>query len=193
MSRDGYTLAEMLVALAIVGLTAGGLAEGARALDRIQRQTAAELTSVRAMATIQERFSEFLGPRGPFWSDDKPTRFQGSADDLSFPCGDGTCTAQLLSAETGVLLELGFEDGTSVNLPVPGVRTARFSYDDARTEYSDWPPSVQGLRLKSVTILGGSEPDQHPLAMAPLELEQAPDCEFDPIIKTCRKQANEPG
>ena len=190
MSSDGYTLVEMLVALVVIGMTAAGFAEGARTLARIQADAAGSLERERAMATLQSRFEAFVGQGGPYRSDDKPARFQGSPDDLSFSCGQGTCTAQILSARGGTALDLGYEDGRHLSLPLPGVAGASFAYDGGASEGPEWPPSAQGLRLKAVTILGGFEPDRSPLATARLDAEQAPDCEFDPIIKQCRASSN---
>ena len=190
MSSDGYTLVEMLVALVVVGMTAAGLAEGAHTLTRIQAEAAGSLQRERAMATLQSRFGAFVGQGGPFRSDDKPARFRGSADDLSFDCGQGTCTAQILTAHGGTALELGYEDGRRLSLPLPGVAGASFAYDDGASEGADWPPAGEGLRLKAVAILGGFEPDRSPLAVARIDAEQAPDCEFDPIVRQCRAGSN---
>jgi prepilin-type N-terminal cleavage/methylation domain-containing protein len=193
MSSHGYTLVEMLVALAVVGMTAAGLAEAAHALTHIEGETTATLGRERAMATAQARFGDFLRGRGPFRSDDRQAGFDGSPDQLALPCGEETCTAQLLARKSGAVLELGFEDGTHADLALPGVAGASFAYDDGKTLRSDWPPSDPARRLTSVTILGGFEPDQYPLAVAALDLEQSPDCEFDPIVKQCRARHDEPG
>ncbi len=191
MSDDGYTLLEMLVALTVVGLTAAGVAGGAFALARIQGQASGALTTERSVSMLQGRFADFLRGRGPFRSDDKRAGLQGSADQLEFPCGEGACTAQLIQTSAGTMLDLGLEDGTESQLPLPGVAGASFAYEDGEAEWSEWPPSKKGARLRSVIILGGFEPDQRPLAIASLDVAQSANCEFDPILKDCRAGSDE--
>ncbi len=190
MRDAGYTLVEMLVALAVVGMTAAGLAEGAHVMTRIQGQTTTALRRERATMALQSRFTQFLNGRGPFGSSDGEAGLQGSADELSFPCGEETCTAQLIAAPAGLSLDLGLEDGSHSSLVLPGVTGGSFAYDDGKAQRSDWPPSDAGLRLRSVTIMAGFEPDQRPLVVASLDIAQAPDCEFDPIVKACRARSH---
>ncbi len=186
MSDAGYTLAEMLVALVIVGATAGAMTEGAVSLARIQGAAAASLSRGRVQARVQQSFAAFLRDRGPFRSGPDGDLLRGDGAGLDFGCGASTCHVGLNGSGSSQWLALDDGQGGRARFALPGGGDTRFVYGDGETLLAAWPPKEEGRLLRTVSILS----DAGPVAVAELALQQPADCQFDPIVRACRKGAD---
>ena len=188
MSQDGYTLAETLAALLIIGLAIGGLTEGMRVIGLMQTAAARTAHETQGLRQAQQALGGLLDAQGPFRSDERD-RFVGDVASFDFDCGTNVrCGARLVRKDGAERLLVTRRDGDKASAPLLRVSDARFSYGDGETAAPDWPPEP-GRRhvLKSVTILGRSTSGEVPVATARLWVEQAPGCQFDPIAQDCRE------
>lgn len=186
MSEDGYTLAETLAALVMIGLAVGGLTAGVRVIARGQAMTAKHIARGRDLEAVQATLASLLVGQGPFESVDQHG-LQGRADQFSFDCAAArSCGASLSSEPEGERLTIRGRDGLSA-LRLTGVRAARFTYAGQRQISANWPPGgTEPDRLASVIVLADLGRGETPLANVRLWREQPPDCAFDPISQTCR-------
>ncbi len=184
--EDGYTLVEMLAALAILGLAMTGLAESMNAIRLTQGAAARAIGGDQTLARAGRGLSRVLDGQGPFRSGDGARGLTGQATAFGYVCGKARCGARLTAAGTGALLVLSGPNGWSDTAPLPGVRTARFVYDDGPERLDVWPPAPDhsGV-LRSVTILA----DDAPVASTRLWIQQAAACAFDSITADCRGTA----
>ncbi len=187
MSDDGYTLAEMLAALTILGLAMGGLG---LVVSLIARQ---QLTANRIQARlVDDRAADQALTR--WLVQDGAETLNGDAQGLSFACGAATCAADLEADGRRMRLVLRDRAGAvrRWRLREPG---ARFTYVGDRGAVVAWPrpadpssaPSRSGFepeRLRAVLLVA---PDQAaPLAVARLWTREPRNCQFDSIIGACR-------
>jgi prepilin-type N-terminal cleavage/methylation domain-containing protein len=187
MSDDGYTLVEMLAALAIVALAMAGLAEGARTIGRIEASATRTIGHDQALARAERGLARVFAGAGPFKSDDR-NGLAGGSTNLTFVCGSGAqCAAGLIDQGGDEVLTLSGADGWTDAVRLPGVRQARFTYGDGRSRLDDWPPGgSRRERLRSVAIVATSASEPSPIVAVRLWAEQAADCQFDPVIADCR-------
>jgi prepilin-type N-terminal cleavage/methylation domain-containing protein len=190
MTDDGYTLAEMLVALVIIGLTIGGMTQGVHAIGRLQGMTGRVLADGRNFNRVGVGLDQLVEDRGPY-SSTPSSLFYGVASGFSFACDNpAPCGAVLTPAKGGVDLRVVEPDGSSRVFALPGVQSAHFTYAGTRTYGPVWPaasPEPQTLRtigLVATTADGGDAP----IASVRLWPEQGLDCEFDAITRVCRGQ-----
>lgn len=187
MREAGYTLVEMMVALVIVGGTAAAFSEGVAAMNRIQADAGASLGQGRGQARVQQALSHFLEARGPFGTVPGGQVLTGEATVLDFKCGPSTCHAGLEADGDARFLRLEDESGEPLRIALPRGGESRFHYSDGETWLSAWPPKDDNRLLRSVSIVSRAGP----AAVAQLALQQRADCEFDPIVKSCRRGAND--
>ena len=188
MSEDGYTLVEMLAALAILGLALAGMAESVHALMLVQTSSARSISDRAATDRVRRGLVHLVAGQGPFRSKDV-SGLSGDRTALGFDCGDGAkCGARLSASGPGARLDLwgpgGWRD--AVRLHVPG--GARFAYGDADGFSEGWPPATTRTRrltaIAVVSVTGGE-----PIALVRLWRDQGLDCQFDPILEDCREPA----
>jgi prepilin-type N-terminal cleavage/methylation domain-containing protein len=188
--EQGYTLVEMLAAMAILGLAIGGLAESVHAIGRAQAHAAAALREDQALGQARRSLERLLAAAGPFRADD-PDAFDGGGRQLSFACGQARCAARL----NGSVLRVRGEAGAGADVPLPEGRRARFLYVDSRGRTSEaWPsPDPARLdrpsRLAAVSIVAAGGPAAPALATAALLVDEPVDCAFDAVGGDCRKGA----
>jgi hypothetical protein len=189
MNRDGYTLAEALVAMLILGLAVGGLVAGSRAVASLQARAGRAAGETRELRAADRALAELLGERGPFRSDD-PAGFTGEGARFSFDCGGPQrCGAALEDEGEGAFLAVAGPDGRASRLRLPrGARSARFVYGGDRGELAAWPPAGPRQVLRTVTLIAGDRDNGSPVATARLWLDQEPDCEYDAITLDCRRR-----
>jgi hypothetical protein len=190
MRDDGYTLAECLVALFVISLTAAGLAAGALSIGRLQASAARAASGDRLVRAVHENLSALLDTAGPFPSNMDGV-FEGSATAFEFACNDPntTCGARIGSMAGGLGLYVTFPGGTVRALPLPGVTSAEFSYAGTRTLGSVWPAQTQDPQsLSSVGLVAETALGSVPITSARVWLDQAASCQFDAISQTCRGQ-----
>lgn len=182
MSDDGYTLAEMLAALAILGMAMGGLglvanliARQQLAASRIHMRLADETAADRALTLwLSEQDAETLA------GDDRR---------LSATCGEAACSARLETAKSRTVLILQARSGATRRLRLRQ-QNVRFGYTDSRGAVAAWPRSDETVNaVKDAApraVLLTAQGRAAPLAVARVWTRESRDCQFDAIIGACR-------
>jgi prepilin-type N-terminal cleavage/methylation domain-containing protein len=187
MSDDGYTLAEMLTALTILGLAMGGLG---LVVTLIARQ---QLTANRVQARLVDgraadrALTQWLAQAD---ADD----VQGDAQGLSFSCGEAACAANLRADGRRTLLILQGRSGPARRLRLRD-QGVRFSYVGDRGAVDAWPAAAtavgggtsEAAPLRAVLLSASGAAT--PLSVARVWTREARDCQFDAIIGACRVAA----
>ncbi|KQV58697.1 MULTISPECIES: hypothetical protein [unclassified Caulobacter] len=186
MSQDGYTAAEALAALAILGLAIGGLTSGLMLIGRHQGQAQAALNDVERRRAMESQLTLALSTGGIFRSDDA-NGLRGDSRTMDFPCAGGRCAARLEGASL-VLEDAGGERTTRL----PTTADLRFEYLTASNASAIWPPTPRPPPapawepLRAVVVRKSSSSSDEPVALARLWLQQKPACEYDLISQDCR-------
>src|SRR5262249_44962296 len=128
MNDDGYTLAEALAALFMVGLAIVGLTQAATVIGRIQSDANRLVGRERALARVDREFGRLLARQGPFASD--AGGFTGTASAFSFPCGGRQCGARLKAEMKAARLDLSESSGVTRSVELPRASDVRFVYAD---------------------------------------------------------------
>lgn len=179
MTDDGYTLAEMLAALAILGMALGGLGLVTSLIAR--QQLASNRVSTRL---IEDRAVDRA--LGLWLADQDATTLSGDDRRLSGTCGPATCTARLDADRRRTVLILQARSGSArrLRLRQPHVR---FGYRDSRGEVAAWPRPDEGdaqdLAPRAIVLAGTNGA---PLAVARVWPREPRDCQFDAIAGACR-------
>ncbi len=178
----GYTLAEALAALLIVGLAMAGLAEGARQLGLLQAPVSAELAETRKLRRADAALATLLAARPA-----SDVTFSGNARAFSFDCAGG-CRAELTSTRTGMSL-LVVDRGRSARFDLPARETVKWLYGTRNGRYDQWPPAGEPQVLRGVEAVRLTAEGEASLLAVNSWIEQPKLCEFDLITKTCRSSA----
>lgn len=182
MNDDGYTLAEMLAALAILGMAMGGLGLVANLIARQQ------LASNRIhMRLVDDRAADQALTS---WLDQQNVAtLRGDPRALSATCGSATCEARLEADKRRTVLVLRGRSG-----PVRRLRLrqqdVRFGYVDGGGVADAWPRVAvttadaqdEVPRAVRLTAPGAAAP----LAVARVWVREPRDCQFDAIVGACR-------
>ncbi len=188
MRDAGYTLAEMLAALMIVGLAIGGLSAGLGVLGRLQSMNARAVGALQATHIAQVGLRDLLSSAGPFRALDV-NGLQGDAAGLQFPCGAARCRARLLPpAGGGARLELTAANGRVRTMDLRDPGPLAFSYVGGLGPSPTWPPAGgERQALRAVSLLrrpNGSAAE--PVLEARIWREQPAACDFDVVMQDCR-------
>ncbi|EJL35638.1 prepilin-type N-terminal cleavage/methylation domain-containing protein [Caulobacter sp. AP07] len=187
MSDDGYTLAEMLAALTILGLAMGGLG---LVVSLITRQ---QLTASRIQTRlVDDRAADQALTR--LLAQAEAGEVQGDGRSLSFACGETTCGASLQADRRRTFLILQGRAGPArrLRLREQGVR---FSYVGDGGAIDAWPRtdspiaggSSANVRPETLRVILLTAPGSAaPLAVGRVWTREARDCQFDAIIGACR-------
>lgn len=182
MSDDGYTIAEMLAALAILGMGMGGfglvtslIARQQLASNRIHARLVDDGTADRALT---------------LWlADQDATTLHGDARGLSATCGEITCEARLEADKRRTVLVLRGRLGSARRLRLRQEHV-RFAYVDSRGVAGAWPWAAGAeADIRNATpraILLTASDSAAPLAVARVWPREPRDCQFDAIIAACR-------
>lgn len=190
MNEAGYTLTEMLTALAMIGLAMGGLSAGLGVLGRLQADDARTVADLNAARVAHGGVMNVLDGEGPFRSRDA-AGFKGDAGGFHFPCGDGaTCDVRLAQDGAGCP-RLDVTDAKAVQrrFRIPGAGPLAFSYVGTLGPSAAWPPedlerqALRAVTLRRATSGPGAQPD---VFEARVWREQPADCAFDVLIQDCR-------
>jgi hypothetical protein len=189
MNRDGYTLAEALAALLMVGLAVGGLTQAVMVIGRVQAKAAVAIHDDAGLREAGHGLSRLLADTGPFASD--TDGFRGDAQALDFACGPAArCSAHL--SDTGgaprLILDFG---GKTRTVALPAGAPLAFAYESADGRGDAWPPRAapKRLTLRAVTLSRLSPQGADLITRARIWSEQPADCLYDMIVQDCRKAA----
>lgn len=180
MNDEGYTLAEMLAALAILGMAVGGLGLVTSLIAR--QQLAANRVSVRLM---EDRAAERALT---LWlAEQDATTLTGDDRTLSASCGPAACTARLQPEGRRTVLILQARSGSARRLRLHR-RDVRFGYRD-RGEVVVWPRTdgddgdVKDVAPRAIVL---ATANKTVLAVARPWPREPRDCQFDAIAGACR-------
>lgn len=183
MNEDGYTLAEVMAAMLILGLTIGGLVEGARVIGRMQAPVIASRQDDQALRRAEAGLAGLLKRRE---GDDRTLAGDGLS--FRFTCGGQACTAALTPGERqSTLIVRRGEVAQSFSLPQAGKLSLLYLARDGR--FDRWPQPGPARDLTGVMIIGTSAQGELPLVVARSWIEHPKTCEFDMIAKGCRTSA----
>lgn len=182
MTDDGYTLAEMLAALAILGMAMGGLGLVASLIARQQ------LTSNRIhVRLVEDRAADRALS---LWLADQETdTLAGDDRRLSAKCGEAACSARLEADKQRTVLILQARSGPARRLRLRR-QNVRFGYLDGRGATAAWPrpdtteDHVQDAAPRAVLLTAKGV--AAPLAVARVWTRESRDCQFDAIVGACR-------
>lgn len=184
MTDEGYTLAETLAALTILGLALGGMGLVVSLIGRQQLAATRAHNAVMAGHAAQDALERLAGNQGPFTSGGRHT-FTGQPRQLSFPCADSSCWARLEPTGKHQRLIVMGADGV-VTATRLRQASAQFSYTDALGATDHWP-RIHGGALRAIGLYGDNS--SAPLAVARIWRQEPRDCQFDGVIKACREEA----
>jgi prepilin-type N-terminal cleavage/methylation domain-containing protein len=161
---DGFTLVEMVVALAVVSFALAGILAATNLVTRHNQQMLRLDRAVRAAEEARSHLYTALSPYGPF----DTNNLTGGERTVDYDCGKSRCQFRLASAGQ------------------------RLVYVSEGEVLRSWPPKLvaegreQRLEVLILQDLSGTT-----LGLVRLETEQAEDCQFDMISRTCRGEGRE--
>jgi len=187
MNDAGYTLAETLAALAVIGLSIGGLSLAAQVIAPLQLSTGKTvrlLESTRAAGVSLER----LLARGAPFGSQQPGQLSGDANGFQFQCG-GTapCSAQIVASGTATQLKVANGSGAPAVIALSLTSPAHFQYRGSSAQSDTWPPTGPARQaLRSVSLLQTTPQGDAAVLQAKVWPEEPAQCDFDPILQACR-------
>lgn len=186
--QDGYTAAEALAALAILGLAMAGLTTSMTLIGSSQQKARARLEQAVLERAADQQLEQLLARDAPFRSD-QANHLVGDAQTLEADCGNGRrCQARI---EDGVLV-VHDQGGRDIRLRLPDGETPRFVYVGSYDASPIWPPAPQPppapawQSLNAVLIQSHVGTQEKPLVVAKVWRQQRADCEYDVVIQDCR-------
>lgn len=193
MSQDGYTLAETMAALVMIGLAIGGLGQATYLIGRLNRATGVQVAVDRHMGVAQRTLDGLLAQAGPFRPRDD-NGFKGRGASFVFPCDQGSlCGAELVAGREQTTLVIQRGGRAMASRPLGRLRHPRFAYRDAKGLHDAWPtgegPDDDRLTLDAVALVEGDDAAPRPVAVAVVWAQQGAACQFDSISGDCRDVA----
>jgi len=187
LSDAGYTLAETLAALVVIGLAVGSMAAGMQLFGRVQARNEAAVRNDRALRAISFSLQERLGREGPFRSCET-NRLSGGGDGFAYACGGvRPCKVEVEGGADRFALKLGDQAGQTIRLEVRRGGHPQFRYLSDRGESDRWPPdSPQTQTLRGVVLTVDDASPAMPPIVAHIWAEQPARCTFDAITQDCR-------
>lgn len=183
MNEDGYTLAEVLAAMLILGLAMGGLVEGSRIIGRMQTPIVATRRDDQILRRAEASISGLLKRRAG--GDQTLT---GDAQGFQFSCGQRLCGLALTS--DGRKLALSVRRGeVAQTFPLPHAGKISLVYLARDGRFDRWPQPDSKRVLDGVMIVETSAQGELPLVVARSWIEHPKTCEFDMIARGCRTSA----
>lgn len=186
MSDHGYTLAETLVAVAILAMAIGGLSWGIQVIGRWQAAASAVSSDVEAIRAAQAGVDRVLAGAGPFRSD-VAAELSGDGQAFSFACGQPAPCA--VSLETmGSALGLKVEDGRAGlrRLSLRRATAAHFVYLGEAGQTPTWPPSGARQLLRAIALVGVGADDGVAILRSRVWTQEPATCAFDVVLQDCR-------
>lgn len=183
MNDDGYTLAEALAAMLILGLAMGGLVEGARVLGRLQTPVVATRRDDQALRRAEAAVAGLMRRR--VGGDQSLT---GDVGGLRFTCGAEPCSLSIDQAGPPVSLTVRRGE-VAQTFPLPDAGKISLVYLAHDGRFDRWPQPDSKRSLEGVMIVGTTAQGELPLVVARSWIEHPKACEFDMIAKGCRTSA----
>ncbi|MGA0601540.1 type II secretion system protein [Caulobacter sp. KR2-114] len=180
MSEAGYTLVEMLAAVAMLGLAFAGLTAGARVIGATDLRANGAAEQAARSLRVQNALDDLMAHQGPFLSDGRGG-LNGSPAGFQFDCAAGACGAHLESSADGSWLVVR-EGAASKRYAAP--QGGVFAYIDATGSNPTWP--VNETRPQALTAIALTASGSQPVAAVRLWTEEPKDCVFDAIAQGCR-------
>lgn len=187
MSQDGYTASEALAALAILGLTLGGLSTSIALIGTGQLKAQNLLRHSALQRSANARLESLLQPEAPFRSDENQ-HLVGDDQGFEFSCGAVRCLVRLSQNR----LVTRDRSGAERSQALPQAQNPKIVYIGSYSQADIWPPAVLPApappwqALRAVMIKDGSDAVARPLAIAALWRQQRADCEYDIVVQDCR-------
>ena len=186
MNDEGYTATEALCALLILGLAFSGLSAGLAVIGKAQLLAGRRLSETVFDRTAKEQLSRLVSDYGPFRSD-ASNGFVGGRDGFRFPCEARDCRVQAVSDGLEILDPQGFQKRLRLNSDA----RLSFQYIGWAGQVDHWPPPSAPPPAPEWQVLKGIVVSRDgaaaPIAIVPISVDQAADCEFDVVIQDCRR------
>lgn len=183
MNDDGYTLAEALAAMLILGLAMGGLAEGARVIGRMQTPVVAARNNDQALRRAEAGLTGLMRRRA---GGDQSLTGDGQA--LRFNCGAETCGLSVDGDSAHPALRV-WRGEVAQSFPLPPAGKVSLVYLARDGRFDRWPQPGPSRDLSGVMVVETSARGEMPLVVARSWIEHPKTCEFDMIAKGCRTSA----
>lgn len=186
MTEDGYTLAETLAALMVLGLAIGGVGACAHLLGRWQASISEVAENVQAVRAAQVALERLLNDNTPFRAH-MPDDFTGDAKAFRFRCGAAECSVRISAGEGGEAVEIA-EDGKRIQvMPLSPLEPAQFFYRSRQGNLDRWPPQgPERQELQAVSLIQDADGQSTPVLEIRTWREQPASCHFDPVMQDCR-------
>jgi hypothetical protein len=185
---DGYTAAEALAALSILGLAMAGLTTSMGLIGKGQLKARAQLEQSMLQRAADQKLERLLAREAPFRSDQASHLVGG---DHSFEVGCGGAQRCVVRIDDGALA-VRDHNGIEASLRLPDGQEPRFVYIGSYNSSDVWPPAPlpppapAWQSLDAVMIQSQVDGSEKPLAVAKVWLQQRVDCEYDVVIQDCR-------
>ena len=192
MNQDGYTLAETMAALVMIGLAIGGLGQATFLIGRLNQATGVQVAADRHLDAAQRTLDRLLAQAGPFRWDSEA--FKGRRSGFVFPCDQGRlCSAELVAGRDQTLLVVQRGGHATASRPLGRLSAPRFAYRDATGLHDVWPysgnPDGARLTLDAVALVEGRDDAPRPVSVTAIWAQQEATCQFDAISGDCREIA----
>jgi prepilin-type N-terminal cleavage/methylation domain-containing protein len=184
VNDDGYTLVEMLAALAIIGLAFGGLLETTRVLGHAQGAALSMEADAWDRGIAERAVARLVADGGPFLAHGAGG-FTGGPQGFSFDCNAGErCGVAVEAGTQGTVLDVLAGGRRVVAVRLPG--GAHLVYADASGSSDNWPLDNTSPRALSSIALLASDIGTGPFAAWAVPVEEPPGCVFDVVAQACR-------
>jgi hypothetical protein len=183
MDSGGYTLAEALTALVMVGLAMTGAGEAVHFLSSTSLRLHSQSAAASERAFVQHALAGLPPDLGPFRSD--AGGFAGSPLAVSFPCDiRDQCSITLAKGDGAATMSVAIGDHRRAKRLryLPELHFGFISAADG-SAWPSWPDGRSGDRLGGLLVTSGPTP----VAYLRLSKVQPDACAFDPATGACRK------
>lgn len=186
--QDGYTAAEALAALAILGLAMGGLTTSMGLITASQTKARARVEQSVFERAADQRLERLIARDAPFRSD-QTTHLVGARSALEVDCGDGRRCAARIENDALIIRD---GRGEETRLRLPDGEAPSFRYIGSYSASDLWPPAPlpppapAWQTLNAIAIVSKNEVGERPLVVAKIWRQQRADCEYDVVIQDCR-------
>lgn len=172
VNDEGYTLAEMLGALMIVGLAVGGMTGGAFTLGLLQRQGAIRAARAEQANVVSNGLDLLLRGQGPF-SSAGGVKLEGDRGGFHFTCAGGGACSMVVETKAEVATLSFTAQGVTRTVALGAMPPPMLEYLGSKTAGDHWPPDnpTDWQRLRAIRLV---EPGSHaPLVSARVWIEGA--------------------